>query len=366
MSSTSFVVPAESRKGIAQFIQKMVAILETSDPAVCCWSADGQSFFVKDPKAFSSSVLGNHFKSSQFSSFIRQLNFYSFNKVQTPGAHNGPWEFRHKNFVRGRYDLMATIKRKTSSDYHVVYDQEVKKLKATISSLRGNVKDLSGQLEAALAQVAKLQQEKEAAQQAAAAAQHALAASGGASLESLPSGRRAKRRRIEIPVPGGAPLGRGAGAPAPEVPSFDDTPMVEADRLPDDLFSSLLNMELEDDANTSRNPGFDGDLDLSWLADPQEGTTPAAQGTSPLTLQRSLSTSSILSSNDAVKPLGLLASDSTSADEKVDWARWMHEPTIMAVTMAAATAANATLQLAAPAMLAQAAKANRASLRVSH
>ncbi|KPV73732.1 uncharacterized protein RHOBADRAFT_4881, partial [Rhodotorula graminis WP1] len=87
------------------------------------WSADGKSFLVYSPEEFARTVLPQFFKHSNFASFLRQLNFYSWSKVNDVLGSNQPtlkpdgtpvqaWEFRNPNFQRGRPDLLARIKRK--------------------------------------------------------------------------------------------------------------------------------------------------------------------------------------------------------------------------------------------------------------
>ena len=46
------------------------------------WQPDGQSFLIKQPNAFSESILPNYFKHNNLQSFVRQLNMYSFTKTR--------------------------------------------------------------------------------------------------------------------------------------------------------------------------------------------------------------------------------------------------------------------------------------------
>ncbi|GJN92530.1 hypothetical protein Rhopal_005560-T1 [Rhodotorula paludigena] len=110
----------------AAFVHKVWSMVET--PALqnlISWSGDGKSFLVYSPEEFARTVLPQYFKHSNFASFLRQLNFYSWSKVNDVLGANTPttkpdgtpvqaWEFRNPNFQRGRPDLLVRIKRKTA------------------------------------------------------------------------------------------------------------------------------------------------------------------------------------------------------------------------------------------------------------
>ncbi|GAA5899715.1 hypothetical protein JCM8208_004544 [Rhodotorula glutinis] len=131
MDSMSAAAGEPARKAVfpnggktqAAFVHNMV-----DTPALqnlISWSADGKSFLVYSPEEFARTVLPQFFKHSNFASFLRQLNFYSWSKVNDVLGSNQPtlkpdgtpvqaWEFRNPNFQRGRPDLLARIKRKTA------------------------------------------------------------------------------------------------------------------------------------------------------------------------------------------------------------------------------------------------------------
>jgi len=103
------------------FLQKTYHMIETCDDNVCSWSEDGLTFVVKNVKIFENTIIPQFFKHSKFTSFVRQLNFYGFNKIKfsdslridpkLEAATASYWRFKHDKFIRGRQDLLVEIKR---------------------------------------------------------------------------------------------------------------------------------------------------------------------------------------------------------------------------------------------------------------
>ncbi|CAO1631249.1 unnamed protein product [Sympodiomycopsis kandeliae] len=115
---------AEKRQS-TRFVYKLMRMV--SDPesqSLISFNATGTSVVVTNFDDFAKEVLPKHFKHSNFSSFIRQLNMYGFYKVnKTPrGQRNSAdsqiWEFSHPKFIRGRYDLLDEIRRKALDTDH--------------------------------------------------------------------------------------------------------------------------------------------------------------------------------------------------------------------------------------------------------
>ncbi|TIB43142.1 hypothetical protein E3P86_00111 [Wallemia ichthyophaga] len=108
---------------IPPFINKLYSIVNDSDTdRYIHWSDSGDTFFVPNPEALAREVLPRYFKHSNYSSFVRQLNMYGFNKV--PHLHQGVlhdggsselWEFTNENFQRDKPDLLVDVHRKVST-----------------------------------------------------------------------------------------------------------------------------------------------------------------------------------------------------------------------------------------------------------
>ena len=179
MPRKPFTVPAGVRKGLPQFVRKLVEILETAPKQIVEWTRDGTAFAVHNLPRFCSEVLGRHFRSSQFNSFMRQLNFYNFRKVEgsdiTPGMMDQEpprtTEFTHAHLKRGDWTSLRQIKRKTSSEYHVSYEVELKALRAE------NLK-LKQELAAANAHARTMQEQRDLARVRARAVLDAARAAG--------------------------------------------------------------------------------------------------------------------------------------------------------------------------------------------
>lgn len=133
------------------FLEKTYEMLEKCAPEIAGWSVPaGDSFVVKKPIEFAEHVIPVYFKHKNFSSFVRQLNFYGFRKVRVDAetaASVDPkewWEFRHDKFVRGRRDLLREIKRRTIADGRSTIERaEMDELRAEVCALKDQVQQLN-------------------------------------------------------------------------------------------------------------------------------------------------------------------------------------------------------------------------------
>eukprot|EP00939_MAST-03C_sp_MAST-3C-sp1_P003036 g3036.t1 len=129
------------------FLQKLVKIIESSPSDLVRWADDGHSFMVMDKARLAKEVLPKYYKTSNFSSFVRQLNFYRFNKVVVEKGTDNPtnkWEFYHKSFVRDRPDLLRHIKRKTYQDQESA--RQIDALQTEVSSMKCTIDTLTSQV----------------------------------------------------------------------------------------------------------------------------------------------------------------------------------------------------------------------------
>ncbi|GAA5992468.1 hypothetical protein JCM10908_000831 [Rhodotorula pacifica] len=105
----------------SEFVRKLYTILDEGKfNAIVSWGIDGTSFVVHDMNQFTTTILPQHFKHSNFASFVRQLNKYDFHKVKSTEDSPSPygdnvWQFRHPEFRAGHGDNLDAIKRKPPS-----------------------------------------------------------------------------------------------------------------------------------------------------------------------------------------------------------------------------------------------------------
>mmetsp|Transcript_12103 Transcript_12103/g.17211 ORF Transcript_12103/g.17211 Transcript_12103/m.17211 type:complete len:476 (-) Transcript_12103:1688-3115(-) len=147
----------ETSENAPIFLRKTYHMIDTCDPTVASWSEDGTTFVVKDTEKFATDIIPQFFKHNNFSSFVRQLNFYGFRKIKTDpikintaidDLESKYWRFRHDKFQRGRPDLLGEIRKanQTESPDKQEVDQlkgEVKELNAKIASMSSDIEKLT-------------------------------------------------------------------------------------------------------------------------------------------------------------------------------------------------------------------------------
>lgn len=136
------------------FLEKTYKMVQYSPSTIASWSKEGHSFFIKQPEVFARDILPRYFKHNNFSSFVRQLNFYGFHKLKqdetmltSTTKTNPKWiEFKHDKFIKGRKDLLSEIRRKTSRDVGFS-NADFQHLKTEVAELKSQVQTISKQLQ---------------------------------------------------------------------------------------------------------------------------------------------------------------------------------------------------------------------------
>lgn len=103
-------------KKISPFVSKLISILEVpkflikneKNQRCMSWVSQG-TFMITDSDELSKNVLRQYFKHSNFSSFIRQLNIYGFEKVK---SEQNCHYYHHKSFIPTSKKQLKQIKRK--------------------------------------------------------------------------------------------------------------------------------------------------------------------------------------------------------------------------------------------------------------
>ena len=95
---------------VAPFLKKTYDMVnDAATDHIISWTPNGASFTVKSTETLSKELLPRHFRHNNFSSFVRQLNTYRFQKIDPDS-----WTFKNEYFVRGRPDQLGLIVRKTT------------------------------------------------------------------------------------------------------------------------------------------------------------------------------------------------------------------------------------------------------------
>lgn len=107
----------ENLSDVSGFPKKLFKIIHNSENnELIAWNKEGTQFTIFNPNEFSEKILGNSdmIASSNYSSFIRQLNMYGFHKVKTKTKSRSD-TYYHLYFQRDRPSLLKNIKRKPNN-----------------------------------------------------------------------------------------------------------------------------------------------------------------------------------------------------------------------------------------------------------
>ncbi|KAF4121505.1 osomolarity two-component system, response regulator SKN7 [Geosmithia morbida] len=155
MSGTEMAPTSGGGSNASEF--PLYSMLE--DPShqdVARWGKVGDSFVVVEGEKFTRSILPKHFKHSNMSSFIRQLNKYDFHKVKPSGDHDSSsplgniLEFKHPHFRIDSKDDLDNIRRKAPAPRKAPVSDDI--------TTTHHINAMSEQLAATQQQVQQLQE----------------------------------------------------------------------------------------------------------------------------------------------------------------------------------------------------------------
>lgn len=87
------------------------------------WMDNGENFIIFNPSEFAEKILiKKELGTSNYSSFIRQLNIYDFHKIKNKTKDQKNDVFFHKYFIRDNPDVLKLIKRKKNSSVLIKQD----------------------------------------------------------------------------------------------------------------------------------------------------------------------------------------------------------------------------------------------------
>ncbi|KAL7722224.1 Heat stress transcription factor C-1 [Entamoeba marina] len=129
----------------APFIVKLFSLVNSEEYShLIGWSEEhnGKAFIIKDSVKFADEVLPYHFKHSNISSFVRQLNIYGFHKLDSKDGIC----FKHDFFTREKPFLLERIKRKKNRKTQSINTTDSENEMCSVISLRMDMAKLEKDL----------------------------------------------------------------------------------------------------------------------------------------------------------------------------------------------------------------------------
>mmetsp|Transcript_9904 Transcript_9904/g.17535 ORF Transcript_9904/g.17535 Transcript_9904/m.17535 type:complete len:223 (+) Transcript_9904:71-739(+) len=141
MSDTS----VKRKSLLNKFLTKTYFMIDACPPDIGGWSHGGTSFQILDTNRFENECLPKYFNHNKWSSFVRQLNFYGFQKLRGEPdlqMHTSSVRFAHEYFRKGQPELLSKIKRSTSQKPDTIEGSQIETMQRQIEILQKQVRYL--------------------------------------------------------------------------------------------------------------------------------------------------------------------------------------------------------------------------------
>ncbi|KAK1944525.1 Heat stress transcription factor A-8 [Phytophthora citrophthora] len=112
LSPATVDMPSTKPREVAPFLRSLRKMLENESEEILRWTPDGRAFEILEMDRMMNEVLPKYFKHRKYTSFQRQLNYFSFKKWTKSKAV--VCTFSNDCFLRDRPDLSWRITRKKS------------------------------------------------------------------------------------------------------------------------------------------------------------------------------------------------------------------------------------------------------------
>lgn len=139
---------ADEFSNVGVFPKKIYNIVnDPKNQTLISWNKAGDQFIIFNPAEFSEKILATcGFSSSNYASFIRQLNLYDFHKVKSRFKEQAN-TFCHKYFLKDRPSMLRYIKRKSQPSGNTeppLVENQIQLLKSSFQYQDGEKKLGSG------------------------------------------------------------------------------------------------------------------------------------------------------------------------------------------------------------------------------
>lgn len=119
---------------VQKFIKRLYSIVSDPEISEITWNNNGTTILIPDKEKFRTCAMYKISKTKEYTAFLRSLHHYNFMKVKRTDDHSD--EYFHKNFIKGREDLLYLIRRAKEKN---TTGNEIEMLKKDFLCLQNNI-----------------------------------------------------------------------------------------------------------------------------------------------------------------------------------------------------------------------------------